>query len=200
VVWMPNVQVSKNFPRSSVAKLAGLKTGVAFPAYRGKAMLAAIEMFAEEEHAPDRSLIEFFRALGGQIGLFLEHFEITVSLSNAERQFHLIADASRDAVVTINENSTVLFANPAIYDLLGYRPDELVGQSLTMIMPDNLRERHHAGIRKYNKTGERNLNWDKIVLPGRHKDGSEVPLQLAFGQFWRGGQRVFTGFIRRDKK
>jgi PAS domain S-box-containing protein len=200
VVWIPSVQASVNFPRASVAKVAGLKTGIAFPAYRGKAMLAVIEIFGEEEQGPSKDLINFLQALGGQIGLFLAHFDIAATLSNADRQFHLVADASRDAVITINENSTVLFANPAIYDLLGYKPEELVGESLTVIMPESLRERHHAGIRRYNEAGERHLDWDNITLPGRHKDGSEVPLQLAFGQFWRAGKRVFTGFIRREHR
>jgi sigma-B regulation protein RsbU (phosphoserine phosphatase) len=42
VVWLPNVQKVNNFPRASVATVAGLKTGIAFPAHRGKAMLAVI--------------------------------------------------------------------------------------------------------------------------------------------------------------
>jgi PAS domain-containing protein len=63
-------------------------------------------MFGDEELAPEQNLIEFLRALGGQIGLFLAHFEIAVTLSNADRQFTLVADASKDAVLTINEDST----------------------------------------------------------------------------------------------
>ncbi len=197
VVWVPDVQVSRNFPRSSVAKAVSLKTGIGFPAHRGNAMLAVLEVFGEEELQPEQGLIEFLRALGGQIGLFLEHFDMTSSLSSAEGQFHLIADASRDAVVTIDDSSTVLFANAAIFDLLGYTPEELMGQSLTTIMPESLKDRHRSGIRAYAETGVKHLDWNNIVLPGRHKSGAEVHLRLAFGQFFRGGKRVFTGFIRK---
>jgi PAS domain S-box-containing protein len=196
VVWVPDVRLSTNFPRASVAKLVGIKTGFAFPATKDKSILAVIEILADEVYEPNSGLLDYFRALGGQIGLFLEHFNMTVSLSSAEQEFRLIADASPDAVITIDETSTVIFANPAIRDLLGYAPDELIGQSLTMIMPESLRPKHHAGIQRYNETGERRLDWNKIILPGLHKDGSQLQLQVAFGQFWRGGKRVFTGFLR----
>ncbi len=199
VVWIPNVQTAANFPRASVAKAVGLKTGIGFPALQAKAMLAVIEVFSEEEHEPDHGLMEFFRALGAQIGLFLDHFNMTASLAGAEGQFQLIADASRDAVVTIDEHSKILFANTAMDDLLGYQPEELIGQSLTMIMPERFHELHRKGTSQYLLTGKKHLDWNNIALPGLHKDGTEVPLLFAFGEFLRGGRRVFTGFIRRHK-
>jgi PAS domain S-box-containing protein len=195
VVWELDI-TKANFPRASVARAVGLKTGVAFPAFSNRSTLAVIEVFAEEEHAPNQGLIEFFQALGGQIGLFLQHFDMVESLSGAEAEFRLIADASRDVVITIDEQSKVLFANTAIYDLLGYRPEELIGQSLTTIIPERMRAQHERGMARYVGTEERKLDWNEIQLPALHKDGFEVPLRLAFGQFWRNGKRVFTGFAK----
>ena len=197
VVWLRNVQTAANFPRASVAKAVGVKTGLGFPALQAKAMLAVIEVFSSEEHEPDPELMEFFRALGAQIGLFLEHFNMTDTLAGAEAQFQLVADASRDAVVTIDEQSKILFANSAIDDLLGYDPDELIGQSLTIIMPERFQDLHRRGISHYRSTGEKHLDWNNIALPGLHKNGGEIPLRFTFGEFQRGGKRVFTGFIRR---
>lgn len=196
VIWEPDVTKANNFPRASVARAVGLKTGIAFPSFSNRSTLAVIELFAEEEHALDQGMVEFLQALGGQIGLFLQHFDMVESLSSVDAEFRLIADAVKDAVITIDEHSKILFANSAIFEMLGYKPEELIGQSLTTIIPERMRAQHEKGMARYITTGERNLNWNEIQLPAVHNAGFEVKLQLAFGQYWRNGKRVFTGFAK----
>jgi len=58
----------------------------------------------------------------------------------------VIADTASDAIITIDEDSTMLFANRAAEKIFGYARTELIGQSLTMLMPDYLRHVHRAGI------------------------------------------------------
>jgi len=45
--------------------------------------------------------------------------------------------------------------------------------------------------------GERHISWDGLPLPGLHKDGTEIPVVISFGEFTRGGKRVFTGFAKK---
>jgi len=45
-------------------------------------------------------------------------------------------------------------------------------------------------------TGERHVSWDGVPLPGLHKKGQEISLIISFGEFLRGGKRVFTGFAK----
>lgn len=196
VIWERDVTISTNFPRASVARLAGLKTGIAFPAYAPNSTLAAIEIFGQEVHDPSGPLVEFFQALGGQIGLFLKHFHMPETLSDASGEFQMVADASKDVVLTIDESSTILFANTAVFLALGYQPEELIGHNLAEIIPERLREQHKAGMARYLRTREKALDWNEIRLPARHKMGGEIMLKLAFGEFWRSGKKVFTGFAK----
>jgi signal transduction histidine kinase len=53
-----------------------------------------------------------------------------------------------------------------------------------------------AGFTRYLQTGERLRVWEAIDLPGLHKDGREIPLEISFGEFTRDGQRFFTGIAR----
>lgn len=80
--------------------------------------------------------------------------------------------------------------------ILGYKPEELIGRELTVVIPSRLRDRHKAGIARYLATGQRKLPWDGIRLPGLHKDGREITLEISFAEFERSSRRVFTGFIR----
>jgi PAS domain-containing protein len=60
--------------------------------------------------------------------------------------FVRIAETINDAVVTIDADSEIQFANDGLAELTGYDRDELVGESFTMVMPERFREAHEAGV------------------------------------------------------
>jgi PAS domain S-box-containing protein len=108
----------------------------------------------------------------------------------------VIAETASDAILTMDEHSTILFANPATEKIFGYDHDEIVGQPLTFLMPAYLREVHRSAVERYVDTGERPLAWEAVSLPGRHKDGREIPLEVSFGEFTEDGRRFFSGIVR----
>lgn len=111
-------------------------------------------------------------------------------------RFEALTENTAFAVVSIDEDSTVQFASDAIEGLLGYEPSELVGESLTAVMPERFQGAHHAGIDRYLTTGERELEWDWIELPAEHRDGHEVPLGISFGERTGRDGRLFTAILR----
>src|SRR5512145_2040887 len=72
----------------------------------------------------------------------------------------------------------------------------MTGADLTMLMPGPLRHRHEGGFARYKRTGQRHMAWQGIELPGLHKEGHEIPLEISFGEFTRDGRRFFTGIAR----
>jgi PAS domain S-box-containing protein len=117
-------------------------------------------------------------------------------LSDLHQFSRVIADTASDAIITINEDSTMLFVNHATEKIFGYSSAELLGQSLTMLMPDYLRQVHRAGLQRYVALGNRHLSWEAVELPGLHKSGREIPLELSFGEFIENGRHFFTGIAR----
>jgi PAS domain S-box-containing protein len=117
-------------------------------------------------------------------------------LSDLHKITRVIAETASDAIITIDENSTILFVNRATELIFGYSQAELLGQSLTILMPDYLRQVHRIGLQRYVETGQKHISWDAVALPGRHKSGKEIPLELSFGEFIENGRRFFTGIAR----
>lgn len=111
-------------------------------------------------------------------------------------EFRALTKAASDAIVIIDEASTIQFVNPAVEEIFGYHPEELIGQPLTTLMSDQLAQQHRDGIQRYLQTGDKQLDWEYIELTGLHKDGHEVPLGVSFGEFEQDGERFFTGIIR----
>lgn len=115
---------------------------------------------------------------------------------NSEARYRSLTGTASDAIITINEDSTILFVNRAAETMFGYADTEMLGQSLTMLMPEYLRHIHRTGIKRYLDTGQKHISWAATELPGLHKSGQEIPLELSFGESIEHNKRVFTGIAR----
>jgi PAS domain S-box-containing protein len=114
-----------------------------------------------------------------------------------DRQFEALAASAPDAILTIDVHSTILFANAAVLRVFGYMPEELVGRNLGAVIPDRLRAAHDAGLARYLRTGLRHVPWTGLELRAVRRDGSEIPVEISFGEFLDAdGNRVFSGFVR----
>jgi two-component system sensor kinase FixL len=118
------------------------------------------------------------------------------TLRDSEERYRIIVETASDAIVTIDEMSTIVFANPATLKIFGYAPEEITGRQLAVLMPERFREAHLAGMRQYLSTGERDIKWEALELPGLHKSGREIPLEISYGVFIKEGKRFFTGIVR----
>jgi len=124
---------------------------------------------------------------------------LTAALSAAvrsEARFRTLAASAPDAIVTIDVDSRVRFANDAVAEILGWRPDELEGEPLATLIPEPLRDAHAAGLRRYLATGERSMAWRNVRLDAVHREGHTVPVEVSFSEWDDGGERRFIGFIR----
>jgi PAS domain S-box-containing protein len=125
-----------------------------------------------------------------------ERKQVQEALGASEERYRIVAEAATDAIITIDRESRILYVNQAAEKIFGHRIAEMQGASLTMLMPDYLRHLHRAGIERYIQTGQRHVSWESVEVPGLHKNGHEVALEISFGEFKREGTRYFTGICR----
>jgi PAS domain S-box-containing protein len=129
-------------------------------------------------------------------GLSRRRLERLKVLRESENRFRTLAETASDAIITIDEKSIIVYVNAAAENVFGYPTAELIGADLTMLMPEYLRHVHQAGLSRYVGTGQKHISWEAVELPGLHKSGREIPLELSFGEFTRDDQRYFTGIAR----
>src|SRR6266851_1320579 len=118
------------------------------------------------------------------------------ALQESEQHYRLLWETSPDAVILMDTGSRIEFANPAVKQIFGYAPEEIIGHSLTMLQPERLRGLHQAGIDRYLKTGIKKLNWRATETFGLRKDGAEIPIEVSFSDMSVNGEKRFVGFIR----
>jgi PAS domain S-box-containing protein len=129
-------------------------------------------------------------------GLVSQRNRVVSLLTASEMHYRSMTETASDVVITIDSKSRILSINPAVKTVFGYEPSELLGKEMLMLMPERYRTAHKGGIASYLATGVRNIPWTGVQLPGRRKDGEEIPLEISFGSYPEAGEQRFTGFIR----
>ena len=122
--------------------------------------------------------------------------KITEELHESETRHRVVAEMASDTIITIDDNSTILFANRATERTFGYTAAELKGACLTVLMPERLHHLHTAGMRRFIETGAKKLNWHLVEMMGQRKNGEEFPAEISFGEHLEDGKYYFTAIIR----
>lgn len=86
-----------------------------------------------------------------------------------------VLTTASDAIIATDRDGVITFWNPGATRIFGFTHEEATGQSLDIIIPENLRARHWDGYHRTMATGEsRYGEADLLAVPGLRKDGSRV--------------------------
>jgi two-component system sensor kinase FixL len=118
------------------------------------------------------------------------------ALRNSEATLRAILDTCVDGIITVNEQGSVLSFNPAAVRIFGYRPEEVLGRDVNILMPDPYKGLHPGYLRRYLKTQEPRIIGTGREVVGRRQDGATFPLYLAVSAVSLSGNRMFTGIVR----
>jgi PAS domain S-box-containing protein len=87
--------------------------------------------------------------------------------------------SASDAIIATDREGHITFWNPGAERIFGFPPGETIGQSLDLIIPENLRARHWAGFRHTMETGtSRYGQGDMLSVPALTSDGRRISVEF----------------------
>jgi PAS domain S-box-containing protein len=90
-----------------------------------------------------------------------------------------ILSSSGDAIIASDDEGIIRFWNPGAERIFGYAKDSAIGQSLDIIIPEQLRGRHWLGYRQVMANGQsRYGRGDVLAVPGIRSDGARISLEF----------------------
>ena len=96
-----------------------------------------------------------------------------------DRVAQSLLDSASDAIVATDRDGRITLWNPGAKRIFGFTADEAVGQSLDLIIPENLRARHWEGFRHVMETGvSRYGEGDLLSVPGLTKSGQRISVEF----------------------
>ena len=129
-----------------------------------------------------------YRALNRQLGL-------------AQERTQALLDTAVDGIVTVDSQGLIRSFNGAAERLFGWRADEALGQSVSLLLPDPGAEGRDAQVNRYLSIGRRGSAAEEAGAIGdrevmaRHRDGHLIPIRLAVGRVEQHGDRHYIAFI-----
>ncbi len=84
-----------------------------------------------------------------------------------------------DAIVAVDRGGTIVQVNSLAQELFGYERDELIGQKIEMLVPENYRREHHHHRENFAQTPKTRRMGAGLDLYGRRRNGSEFPVEIS---------------------
>ncbi|MCW3999920.1 MAG: PAS domain S-box protein [Candidatus Bathyarchaeota archaeon] len=123
------------------------------------------------------------------------------ALRSSEEKFYGIANCVKDALILINDDSKVIYWNPAAEKTFGYTSKEAIGRGIhQLVIPDSVCkegiDRIGQSMNTFRETGMGYFTVGKVEVTGRRKDGTEFPAELAVSPLNINGKWNAVGVVK----
>lgn len=126
------------------------------------------------------------------LGLLLRR--LADGLQKSETRLRTILETAPDGIITMDEQGAIESFNPAAALLFGYRPDELVGRNLSLLVAPGLAESNGRPSDAFRLQDWTTASGGRQVT-GRRKDKSLFPVELSLSEMRLGRRRLFIGIL-----
>ncbi len=126
----------------------------------------------------------------------IERKEAENDLKKSIEMNRSILSSAMDGIITINENGLIQTFNPAAERIFGYQSGEVIGRNINILIPEPYKSEHDSYIQSYLNTGESKVLGLLREVPGRHKDGTAIPMEVSISKMPHDDKFMFVGMVR----
>jgi len=137
------------------------------------------------------------RHLAAMVVERMEVRRLLLASQAGQRRFENIAATSPDSIVCAGADNVITFWNHAAERMFGHSRQEVVGQSLELIVPTRMRDGHNRGLKRVAGGASPRLVGQIVELNAQHADGHEFPIELSLSM-WQEENGANFGAILRD--
>jgi PAS domain S-box-containing protein len=118
-----------------------------------------------------------------------------------EEKFKQITNSVKDAIILVDEESKVAYWNPASEKTFGYTNKEAIGKNIhELVVPTSMcqegKERIEQSMKIFTETGMGYFTVGNVELIGRHKNGTEFPVELSLSPIKLSGKWNAVGVVK----
>ncbi|MFQ7899559.1 CHASE domain-containing protein [Stutzerimonas degradans] len=112
-----------------------------------------------------------------------------------EERFRNVVEASPNAFVLVDSEGRIVMVNRQTELLFGYEREQLLGQPVELLLPEAAREAHRGVRQAYVAHPEPRRMGGNRELFGRHRDGSQVPVEIGLSPLRSGDEQLVQAVI-----
>ena len=119
------------------------------------------------------------------------------SLARSERSLRDLYAALGDGIVVLRPDGTIEFLNPAAERIFGYGPRTLVGQPISVLIPEALRAANAAATQRFLESGRSSVVGKRdLVFPAVRRDGSVFDAEFSLAEMRQDTEQRIVGVVR----
>ena len=116
------------------------------------------------------------------------------SFLSSEEKFSALFEYASEGIIVIDQDGKILLSNPSCEKLFAYRPGELIGKPVEVLIPKRFGN-HVQQRENYSKKPHPRSMGIGMNLYGKRSDGIEIPIEISLSPFNNNGQQFVIGFI-----
>ena len=118
------------------------------------------------------------------------------ALRQNEQELRSLFEYSPDVIVVSDQDGRIVRANAQVENIFGYSRDELLGQSIEMLVPERYRNTHPQHRENYGKHPRARSMGAGLELYARRKNGTEFPVDIMLGPVEGADGRLTLSVLR----
>ena len=107
-----------------------------------------------------------------------------------------VVEVSPDGVLVTDDSGVIAFANPRLAAMSGYQREELVGSSVEVLVPEDVRGRHAELHQAYREAPRSRLMGEGSDLRLRRRDGTIIVVEIGLAPMEIGGRAMTVALVR----
>ncbi len=109
--------------------------------------------------------------------------------------FRILSEAISEGIVIVNEKQEIVTSNDAAGKMFGYKPEELLGENLSILIPREYRNSHPKQVEGFlEKSDPRQMGHGRDLY-GLRKDGSTFPVEAGLNPFEIYGSKYVMALV-----
>ncbi|MDJ0555167.1 MAG: PAS domain S-box protein [Microcoleaceae cyanobacterium MO_207.B10] len=165
-----------------------------------KAITAAISLFTSVKLAP---LIPNLLALSSPAKLEAINQQLKAEISDrqlaqealqkSQKRLSGILEIAQDAIISVDKNQNIFLFNQGAEKIFGYQASEIIGKSLSLLLPDRYKNNHQKYVRDFlvGREASRQMA-NRRQISGLRQDGTEFPAEASISKLEINNETILT--------
>ena len=123
--------------------------------------------------------------------------ERTEAIEQSQARFAGILEIANDAIISVDRAQQITLFNQGAEKIFGYKTEEVLGQPLSLLLPEELRNARQQHIQQFaQSSGKARRMGEGGEIWGRRQDGTQFPAEASISRLDMGDETIFTVILR----
>ena len=116
--------------------------------------------------------------------------------AQSQKRLQAVVDTVVDGIFTADEHGTIETVNPAVCEMFGYEPEQIVGRSFHHLLAEPYANRYIKYLRRHRRVSSRRYAEVSHEVKGIRRNGDTFPMYIAMSRTHVGNRWLFTGIVQ----